>query len=1111
MKDRETLELEKRGEFHSAIGSQDQEIGASHPVRQLPLMNEERFEIAGERARGGAGLVLEATDRLLGRRVALKQPQQQDPWHEARFLREALITARLQHPAIVPIYDLGVRPSGEPCYSMRLVPGATLRDAIVGARGLDDRLALLPHVQAVADAVAYAHEQRIVHRDLKPANVLVGPFGETVVIDWGLAKDLRGDPTEPQGPPGVDAVADGPLTRTGTILGTPAYMAPEQARGEPVDQTADVYAIGAMLYHLLTGEAPYRESTSLAAVIDGPPPAVDLREPGIPRDLVAIVGKAMARQRSDRYASAQALAADLKRFATGQLVGARRYSAWALARRWLQRHLATAIVAGALIAALFAGAVGIVRATNRTAAENNRLRLKQAQAVLKEDPTAAVAWLETHQLESGHESDAVEVAARAAATGVARYILRLPDDTPAKLCLSRSGQLVGVLGRQGAIWLFDVARGTRRRLGSVGATPAGPCLFMDQDRRLIVAGARGDVMMAPVPDGPASVLLRTRAGVGLMQPLDDARVVVQGRDTRLHVVSVDGTGARLLQPPADYADTLVAPDGKALYTCDERGGLWRIDLEGGPPRLLDKLEQASFQMDFSPDGRTLVLPSPREIGLRDLATGQTRWRRLGAPGSPTMASLIFGRWSAGGVLFVGGEQSAVRWWDPRTDEELTFGVRAYLAPPMVTADRERAVWIDREGTIYILDVQSRLVRTLVGHQTSLRGSAMTPDGRWLAVTHGGAARLFALPPPPPWRQDLRLVGGGRRVVPAGRELIAVVGGQSLVAIDQRSGVRRPLHDLGRRVHAFAVSGQGKRAAVTDPDGGALVVDLDSGKTTALVAASSPVDTVDFVGEDRLVGLELKGDVHVWDLDSGAHRIALHLPPISPGDFTPGVGGYVNAARMARRVLVTNIRNALLLDLDTNRATPIDFGNTINHRMISADGRVAVGGRFDGAVVFAEPDGQAMRTRLLTRRPGFVQDMAFTPDQRALFVGDETGAIARVEVATGATHELGRHLARLESLALSPSGRLVASSDLTGEVRIWEPSTGALLASPRTGVSTGLEFAGEDRLISYGRDGWMQVTTIDPAELVPATPAGLSRRLAELTTARIDASGEPISY
>ena len=153
----------------------------------------------------------------------------------------------------------------------------------------------------------------------------------------------------------------------------------------------------------------------------------------MPRDLVAIVAKAMAREPAARYPTAQALADDLKRFATGQLVGARHYSSWALVRRWLRRHRATALLGGALLAALVAGAVGVVRGhnetlreRNRTAAENNRLRLMQARAVLERDPTAAAAWLKTYRVEPGQESRAVEVAASAGAAGVARHVLTLP-------------------------------------------------------------------------------------------------------------------------------------------------------------------------------------------------------------------------------------------------------------------------------------------------------------------------------------------------------------------------------------------------------------------------------------------------------------------------------------------------------------------------------------------------------------------------------------------------------------------------------------------------------------------------------------------------------------
>src|SRR5262249_5872784 len=154
----------------------------------LPPADRSRYEIHGEVAQGGIGRILRARDRHLGRWVALKVPK--DPADRARFAREALVTARLQHPAIVPLYEAGLADDGTPFYAMKLVEGRTLKDLLDERRRPKERLALLPNVLAAAEAVAYAHGQGVIHRDLKPANLLVGELGETVVIDWGLGKDL---------------------------------------------------------------------------------------------------------------------------------------------------------------------------------------------------------------------------------------------------------------------------------------------------------------------------------------------------------------------------------------------------------------------------------------------------------------------------------------------------------------------------------------------------------------------------------------------------------------------------------------------------------------------------------------------------------------------------------------------------------------------------------------------------------------------------------------------------------------------------------------------------------------------------------------------------------
>src|ERR1051325_11373380 len=216
----------------------------------MRIRDPERYQIIGEHARGGLGYVTRAHDRELGRDVAIKELISRGNISEVRFMREALITARLEHPGIVPVHEAGRWPDGTPFYAMKLVAGRPLRDLIAERTTVEHRIGLLHHVIAVADAIAYAHGRNIIHRDLKPANVIVGDFGETIVIDWGLAKDLTAtdDPTVAGSP--FRTHRDDDLTSAGSVLGTPAYMAPEQERGEHVDQRADVFAIGAMLWEL---------------------------------------------------------------------------------------------------------------------------------------------------------------------------------------------------------------------------------------------------------------------------------------------------------------------------------------------------------------------------------------------------------------------------------------------------------------------------------------------------------------------------------------------------------------------------------------------------------------------------------------------------------------------------------------------------------------------------------------------------------------------------------------------------------------------------------------------------------------------------------------------
>ena len=360
----------------------------------VPGASDGRYTLQDELARGGMGRIWVANDARLDRKVAIKELLD---GQRSRFERELALTSRLDHPSIVSVQDGGTWEDGKPYYVMKLVHGESLDRAIDRAHSTAARVALLPNGLAVVDALAYAHAQGIVHRDLKPENILVGDFGETVVIDWGLAKDLRATTPELVDGPYRDLVKDGE-TLGGEVLGTPAYMAPEQAMGDAVDERADVYALGAVLYHMLSGTRPYRGATSedvLAAVIAGPPPALT----GVPLDLATIVTKAMARDPEDRYANAGDLAIDLKRFQSGQLVIAHHYTTGQLLARWSKRHRGAVAVGSLAILALAGFAVfsfaRIVRAEH--------------------DAQAARALAETHR--------EVAEARRVAAEGLVTFML----------------------------------------------------------------------------------------------------------------------------------------------------------------------------------------------------------------------------------------------------------------------------------------------------------------------------------------------------------------------------------------------------------------------------------------------------------------------------------------------------------------------------------------------------------------------------------------------------------------------------------------------------------------------------------------------------------------
>jgi eukaryotic-like serine/threonine-protein kinase len=351
-----------------------------------------RFRILRRHARGGLGEVFVAFDDELRREVALKEIRPEHAGQarsRARFLLEAEITGGLEHPGVVPVYGLGRYPDGRPYYAMRFVHGRTLKEAIAdfhgaerpdsdpGERALALRQLLRRYVDA-CNAMAYAHSRGVLHRDIKPANILLGPFGETLIVDWGLAKPMEG-PDEAGGASDSalrpSLAGDATLTQTGSALGSPGFISPEQAAGwaNRVGPPSDVYGLGATLYCVLTGRASIEERNidqALRKAQAGDFPSPRQVRPEVDAGLEAICLKAMAREPEDRYSSALALAEDLEHWLADESVAAWREPWSRRARRWAKRHRTVVTTAAGV---LLAGVLGLVAVLAVQASANAKL------------------------------------------------------------------------------------------------------------------------------------------------------------------------------------------------------------------------------------------------------------------------------------------------------------------------------------------------------------------------------------------------------------------------------------------------------------------------------------------------------------------------------------------------------------------------------------------------------------------------------------------------------------------------------------------------------------------------------------------------------------------
>jgi WD40 repeat protein/serine/threonine protein kinase len=540
----------------------------------------ERFQILQLHARGGLGEIFLAFDGELNRSVALKELRAQrahDPDSQARFLLEAKVTGKLEHPGIVPVYSLGRYADGRPYYAMRLIEGETLRDAIerfhrtrASSQGGDDReLAfrrLLKSIIDACNAVAYAHSRGVVHRDLKPENIMLGRFGETLVVDWGVAKShagIQGNETEPES--AHLPTADASMTQPGSVIGTPRYMSPEQAAGEldRVGPASDIYSLGAILYCLLVGHAPVDGDvqTVLHRVRDGifPSPRRVARG-SVDPTLEAICLKAMAKDPRDRHASALELANDLE--------------AWQADVRYRgEQELALNQVKGAL----------------------TRLCLERAHNCFgREAHAEGMLWLARAVVNAPSEPPELQRAIRTSLHGwhvgvkLLERCFRHGGELHA-LAFCPEGRMLATACADGTARIWDVATGSPLSSPLRHDGPVRDVAFSPEGRQVITSGDDGAVRRWDALTGePVGRPICHGAPVGVLSlGPDGLRIAVVGRPGRF-ILWDAATGQAVYAPTAEEPRAQVlavafSPDGATVAVASADGSVCLLEAATGRP------------------------------------------------------------------------------------------------------------------------------------------------------------------------------------------------------------------------------------------------------------------------------------------------------------------------------------------------------------------------------------------------------------------------------------------------------------------------------------------------------------------------------------------------